>query len=285
MKWSTNSSSSLFTRLLSKFTRNSPNKSHTPHNSNNVLDFPSPNSSFYRDEGRFYSLDEHDPYWRISFTDGRIQPRRSTGGINQDSDVFPSFRRLGLAESPERKFSEMVSDIKKMRENRGMKQRGKTEENGGRKQRGKQRSGERNEYLPPIEVKRGARVRVRRTRASKVYSPRNECKIRALEEMQKARSKAKKRAPGEWVVEGKTVFDSVVVVKSSLDPRRDFKDSMVSMIREKGIGHPDDLEELLACYLTLNCNQYHDLIISVFTQVWVELKGDSFDKNVPYFYC
>ncbi|KAG6387111.1 hypothetical protein SASPL_152296 [Salvia splendens] len=280
MKWSTNSSTSLITRLFSKFNPNSSKKSHTHHNSNNVLDIPSPNSSFYRDDGRFYSLDEHDPYWRISFTDDRIQPRRSTGGINQDSDVYSPFPRLGLAEPPNRNFSEMVSDIKRMRENRGRKQRGKQrsgEDNNG--------VGERNEYLPPIKVKREGRVRVRRTRTSKAYSPRNECKIRALEEIRKARSKAKKRAPNEWVLEGNTVFDSVVVVKSSLDPRRDFKESMMAVIREKGIGHPDDLEDLLACYLTLNCNKYRDLIISVFTQVWIELKGDSFVKNVPYFYC
>ncbi|XP_047974949.1 transcription repressor OFP3-like [Salvia hispanica] len=275
MKWSTNSSSSLFARLLSKFNPNSSKKTHTHHNSNYSLDIPSPNSSFYRDEGRFYSLDEHDPYWRISFTDDRIQPRRSTGGINQDSDVFSPFP----SEPRERNFSEMVSDIKRMRENRGRKQRGKQrsgEDNNG--------VGERNEYLPPIKVKREGRVRVPRTRASKAYSPRNECKIRALEEIRKARSKAKKRAPNEWVLEGNTVFDSVVVVKSSFDPRRDFKDSMVAVIREKGLGNPDELEDLLACYLTMNCSQYHDLIISVFTQVWDELKGDSYVNNVPYFY-
>ncbi|KAL1567438.1 transcription repressor OFP2-like [Salvia divinorum] len=288
MKWWTNRSPSLITRLFSKFNRNPSKKTNTHYS--NVLDFPSPNSSFYRDEGRFYSFDEDDPYWRISFSDDKIQPRRSTGGINplwqEDPDMFPGFQRLGLAEAeaPMRNFSEMVSDIKRMRESRGRKQKGKErsgEDNHGAGEKRKPKFGQENRIdrrrLGDIKVK----TRVRRTRASKASSPRNECKIRALEEIRKARTKAKKRAPNE----GDTVFNSVVVVKSSLDPRTDFKDSMVAMILEKGIGHPDDLEDLLACYLTLNSNVYHDLIISVFTQVWVELNGDPFVKNVSYCNC
>ncbi|KAK6123963.1 hypothetical protein DH2020_042308 [Rehmannia glutinosa] len=64
---------------------------------------------------------------------------------------------------------------------------------------------------------------------------------------------------------------SVTEVKSSFNPQQDFRDSMVEMISEKGITRSDELEELLACYLTLNCDGYHELIIKVFRQVCFEL--------------
>ncbi|XP_057797643.1 transcription repressor OFP5-like [Salvia miltiorrhiza] len=258
MKWPNRKSSSLINRVFSKFKRTS-SKTTKNHMHNNSLDFPSPNPSLYR-QGRFYSMDEDDAYWRISFGgDDRIQPRRSTGGINTDSDMFAGFARLGLAEAeaeaPKRNFTEMVSDIKRMRE----KQRIPDERR-----------------VKDIKVKSevGVRRSKERGRGVKAYSPRSECKIRALQEMKKARSKAKRRAPPPR----NTVFDSFAVVKSSVDPHRDFKESMVEMIREKGIGHPDDLEELLACYLTLNCDEYHDMIVTVFRQVWVDLK-----PNVSHF--
>ncbi|KAK4386526.1 Transcription repressor OFP5 [Sesamum angolense] len=107
----------------------------------------------------------------------------------------------------------------------------------------------------------------------KACSPRTECKIRAIEDMKKARMKSKKKERKEHIeVAGKTMFDSFAVVKSSYDPQQDFRDSMIEMIRERGIDRPEDLEELLACYLTLNHDEYHDLIIKVFRQVWIELK-------------
>ncbi|KAL1562617.1 transcription repressor OFP4-like [Salvia divinorum] len=281
MKWSRQKSSSLFTRVISKFKRNSPR--NTKNHNSTVLDFPSPGSSFYK-KGRFYSMDKDDAYWRISFSDDTIQPRWSINPIWLDSDEFCGFDNVGLTEPPRKNFSEMVSDIKRMRDSRGKHRQ--------KEKRGYKIGGERE--IPPMdsedsrkpkflhdrkfrnikvktEPKTEARVRrtVGKVRAIKAYSPRTECKIRALEEIRKSRTKAKKRAP---VVERSTVFDSFAVVKRSLDPHRDFKDSMVDMIREKGIGHPDDLEELLACYLTYNSDEYHDLIISVFRQVWVELR-------------
>ncbi|KAL2524283.1 Transcription repressor OFP4 [Abeliophyllum distichum] len=79
----------------------------------------------------------------------------------------------------------------------------------------------------------------------------------------------------------KAVFDSFAVVKCSSAPEQDFRDSMVEMIREKGIRRPDELEELLACYLTLNCDKYHDLIIKVFQQVWLfELNQEFIDLEI-----
>nr|GLL36803.1 transcription repressor OFP1-like isoform X1 [Ipomoea trifida] len=60
---------------------------------------------------------------------------------------------------------------------------------------------------------------------------------------------------------------SFAVVKASKDPQRDFRESMVEMIVENNIRASKDLENLLACYLSLNSNEYHDLIIKVFKQI------------------
>nr|GMC99739.1 transcription repressor OFP1-like isoform X1 [Ipomoea batatas] len=61
------------------------------------------------------------------------------------------------------------------------------------------------------------------------------------------------------------------VVKTSRDPRRDFRESMVEMIVENNIRASKDLEDLLACYLSLNSDEYHDLIIKVFKQIWFDM--------------
>ncbi|XP_009785142.1 transcription repressor OFP2-like [Nicotiana tabacum] len=68
-----------------------------------------------------------------------------------------------------------------------------------------------------------------------------------------------------------SVGESFAVVKSSKDPQRDFKESMVEMIVENNIRTSKDLEQLLACYLSLNSDQYHDLIIKVFKQIWFDI--------------
>ncbi|KAL6616291.1 hypothetical protein ACP70R_038561 [Stipagrostis hirtigluma subsp. patula] len=65
--------------------------------------------------------------------------------------------------------------------------------------------------------------------------------------------------------------ESFAVVKSSRDPRRDFQESMVEMIAENGIRTAADLEDLLACYLSLNAAEYHDLIVDVFEHIWATL--------------
>ncbi|KAJ6913382.1 DUF623 domain containing protein [Populus alba x Populus x berolinensis] len=46
---------------------------------------------------------------------------------------------------------------------------------------------------------------------------------------------------------------------------------MVEMIVENNIKASKDLEDLLACYLSLNSDEYHDLIIKVFEQIWFDL--------------
>ncbi|GAV77174.1 Ovate domain-containing protein/DNA_binding_2 domain-containing protein, partial [Cephalotus follicularis] len=68
-----------------------------------------------------------------------------------------------------------------------------------------------------------------------------------------------------------SLSDTFAIVKSSYDPQRDFRESMVEMIMENNIRSSQDLEELLACYLSLNSDQYHDLIIKVFKQIWFDL--------------
>ncbi|KAF8397125.1 hypothetical protein HHK36_016032 [Tetracentron sinense] len=65
--------------------------------------------------------------------------------------------------------------------------------------------------------------------------------------------------------------ENFAIVKSSLDPQRDFRDSMVEMIVENNIRASKDLEDLLACYLSLNSKVYHNLIVKVFEQIWFDL--------------
>ncbi|WOL04847.1 hypothetical protein Cni_G13569 [Canna indica] len=64
---------------------------------------------------------------------------------------------------------------------------------------------------------------------------------------------------------------SLAVVKASSDPQRDFKESMMEMIVENNIRASKDLEELLACYLSLNSNEYHGAIVKAFEQIWFHL--------------
>ncbi|XP_047312959.1 transcription repressor OFP4-like [Impatiens glandulifera] len=64
---------------------------------------------------------------------------------------------------------------------------------------------------------------------------------------------------------------SFAIVKSSFDPQTDFKDSMVEMIIENNIRASKDLEELLSLYLSLNSDEYHDLIVKAFEQIWFDM--------------
>jgi uncharacterized protein (TIGR01568 family) len=108
------------------------------------------------------------------------------------------------------------------------------------------------------------------------------CKIKATQDKKKAKLKMKKEE--EETEEG---LDSVAVVKCSLDRLQDFRDSMIEMIKEKQISQPEEMEELLACYLSLNSNEYHDLIITAFRQVWLCMSQSSLcnksDKQCCYY--
>lgn len=61
----------------------------------------------------------------------------------------------------------------------------------------------------------------------------------------------------------------MVIVKSSSDPQKDFRESMVEMILENNLLDSKDLEDLLACYLSLNSAEYHDMILEVFEEIWI----------------
>lgn len=132
------------------------------------------------------------------------------------------------------------------------------------------------------------RRRAKQSSKTKVCSMRMatkiECKIRALENKKNAKSKIKKVAK-EGTLKSTTAFDSFAVVKSSVDPEQDFMNSMVEMITAKGIQQPEELEELLACYLTLNHDEHHDLIITVFRQVWFDLNQIPSDSELQYEHC
>ncbi|KAG2672908.1 hypothetical protein I3760_13G063600 [Carya illinoinensis] len=71
----------------------------------------------------------------------------------------------------------------------------------------------------------------------------------------------------------RSLSGSFAIVKSSVDPQTDFRDSMVEMIVENNIRASKDLEDLLACYLSLNSNEYHGLIVKAFEQIWLEMAG------------
>ncbi|XP_022777295.1 transcription repressor OFP5-like [Durio zibethinus] len=118
------------------------------------------------------------------------------------------------------------------------------------------------------------RRRMKQNNKVRAFSPRTAsrveiCKIKALEDMKKA--KLKMKAAEQTAISRRTGLENFAMVKCSFDPERDFRDSMIEMIRENGISQPEEREELLACYLTLNSDAYHDLIIKVFQQVWLDL--------------
>ncbi|KAI3697772.1 hypothetical protein L6452_30869 [Arctium lappa] len=105
--------------------------------------------------------------------------------------------------------------------------------------------------------------------------------IKDVEDMKKPSIKVKK---DRRVVEDafRTGLDSFAIVKTSYDPQKDFRESMMEMIEEKELRKPEELEELLACYLTLNCDGFHDLIVNVFRQVWFELNQLHFDQHMEF---
>ncbi|CAH9074842.1 unnamed protein product [Cuscuta europaea] len=84
-----------------------------------------------------------------------------------------------------------------------------------------------------------------------------------------SRGRKNSSAPGK---RPKNCFSgSFPVVKASFDPEKDFRESMIEMIVENKIKNSKDLEELLACYLSLNCEEYHSHIIEAFQQIWFNL--------------
>ncbi|XP_010541469.1 PREDICTED: transcription repressor OFP3 [Tarenaya hassleriana] len=75
--------------------------------------------------------------------------------------------------------------------------------------------------------------------------------------------------------ENKGIAESFAMVLTSVDPERDFRQSMVEMIVENNIREQKDLEDLLACYLSLNSSEYHHVIINAFEKTWLHLSNSS----------
>ncbi|GAV78890.1 Ovate domain-containing protein [Cephalotus follicularis] len=130
------------------------------------------------------------------------------------------------------------------------------------------------------------RRRTKQNGKIRVISPRTHsqvetCKIKALEDIKKAKLKMRKK-PKERTVKNDSGLESFAVVTCSLDPQKDFRDSMIEMIMEKRISHPQELEELLACYLTLNSDEYHELIIKAFQKVWFDLNRVCFNTELQH---
>ncbi|RID74032.1 hypothetical protein BRARA_B01150 [Brassica rapa] len=84
-----------------------------------------------------------------------------------------------------------------------------------------------------------------------------------------ARRKTKGRT--SYTSKRKGNSESIAIVLTSVDPERDFRESMVEMIVENKMKEQTDLEDLLACYLSLNSSEYHDIIIKAFEKTWFHL--------------
>ncbi|KAK6943382.1 DNA-binding domain, ovate family-like [Dillenia turbinata] len=140
------------------------------------------------------------------------------------------------------KFSDMIEDIKK-----------KDSREEGRKQRSS---------VTTTTLKEHKASHLRRFSA---HSPGVKLRVNS------PRIAARRRGVSASSSSRKSLSESFAVVKSSMDPQRDFRDSMVEMIVENNIWASKDLEELLACFLSLNSDEYHDLIIKVFKQIWFDL--------------
>jgi len=69
----------------------------------------------------------------------------------------------------------------------------------------------------------------------------------------------------------KRISESFAIVKCSYDPRRDFRESMVEMILKNDICESKDLQELVRCYISLNSDEYHPIILEVFEQIQSDL--------------
>ncbi|KAG5569730.1 hypothetical protein H5410_059496 [Solanum commersonii] len=76
------------------------------------------------------------------------------------------------------------------------------------------------------------------------------------------RRKPRQRRAAKGGVKG-----SLAVVKKSKDPYGDFRDSMLEMIMENQIFGAKELENLLECFLKLNSQYHHEVIIDVFTEI------------------
>ncbi|KAE8706490.1 Transcription repressor OFP8 [Hibiscus syriacus] len=97
---------------------------------------------------------------------------------------------------------------------------------------------------------------------------RKTCKTRR----RRAKNRGSEMLVGVLPLEGTDkVKDNFAVVKSSIDPYNDFRTSMMEMIVERQLFTARDLEQLLQCFLSLNSNHHHHIIVEVFTEIWETL--------------
>ncbi|CAN6219943.1 unnamed protein product [Urochloa humidicola] len=76
--------------------------------------------------------------------------------------------------------------------------------------------------------------------------------------------------------------ESVVVVKESAEPEKDFLESMAEMIAANGgVRSPRGLEDLLACYLALNAPDHHRAIVAAFRRAWLHLHSMPLPAAAP----
>ncbi|XP_071741121.1 transcription repressor OFP1-like [Rutidosis leptorrhynchoides] len=88
----------------------------------------------------------------------------------------------------------------------------------------------------------------------------------------KLRVNSPKVAISKRLSQRRNLTESFAIVKSSYDPKQDFKESMIEMIVENNISKSSkDLEDLLACYLSLNSHEYHGVIVKAFEEIWFNL--------------
>ncbi|XP_020591988.1 transcription repressor OFP1-like [Phalaenopsis equestris] len=118
---------------------------------------------------------------------------------------------------------------------------------------------------PKVEEKKQSKSMARKspTGIHRLRMRANSPRVVATKKVQTSRKSVTKLEKG--------ISKSFAVVKSSTNPQKDFRDSMVEMISENNIRSSKELEELLACYLLLNANEYHDVIIKVFKKIWFDL--------------
>jgi uncharacterized protein (TIGR01568 family) len=64
---------------------------------------------------------------------------------------------------------------------------------------------------------------------------------------------------------------AMAMVKSSYNPHRDFKESMLEMVMAQGLGGRCQLQQLLHYYLSLNSDDFHPTIVNVFNELCCEL--------------
>ncbi|KAK1412727.1 hypothetical protein QVD17_34204 [Tagetes erecta] len=138
-------------------------------------------------------------------------------------------------------------------------------------------SPEKNLKLPPIITKQSnptkptSKNRQMQNSGKKV----NETPARKSNSGIKLRANSPKLALGKRIVQksakSKNMPESFAIVKSSFDPQKDFMESMKEMIVENNLRRSEDLEHLLACYLSLNSDEYHDVIVKAFEQIWFTL--------------